>query len=529
MHGLEIIALVNPESIRRLPMFLMLIFSTSYLASLCMVFLLLKSPMVRIFGDKPDHRKVHQHVVPRLGGLGIILAFFMVFALRWQVPAEVWPQSGNQLSLALLFIAVFLAGTGALDDIHNINFKVKFLFQFILAAGITLILGHHFGRLSLFGHVLDLNQFGAIATVFWIVGVMNAFNIIDGIDGLAGGVAICGFTAAAVMSYLNGSTYLVAMNIVFIGLTAGFLRHNLSQKTKIFLGDAGSQFLGAVLALMAIEVQRLPNAHSSIFVPLLIVGYPLFDITVAMARRFLKRSGRSLGRRFGSMFVADNEHLHHRLVYLGLSHMQASFLLLLVSSSLAASGVIIAELPILGRIGVVAYLAISLFLILNRLGFIGLRPWVTFPRVKPMPSRIVGVIEPDEVFFHSLVSFKQDKFEFLSMPAKLSKFMGEDLVAVMLYNAAGEAFEERWTTALRATEYHDRPAIVIADSSDIAKVKAANPDGFKSIRFMEKPIRVPELVRELERFAMPALPARLRPRERSFSLAALALRNNARR
>jgi UDP-GlcNAc:undecaprenyl-phosphate/decaprenyl-phosphate GlcNAc-1-phosphate transferase len=509
-------------------MFILLVFAVSYFASALMVYALLKSPMVSLFGDKPDHRKVHQNVVPRLGGLGIIFAFLAVFALRWQVPGEIWPRSGNQLSLALLFIAVFLAGTGALDDIRNINFKVKFCFQFILAAGITVVLGHHFGRISIFGHFLDLNQFGAFATVFWIVGVMNAINIIDGIDGLAGGTAICGFLAAAVMSYLNGASYLLAMNVVFIGLTAGFLRFNLSRKTKIFLGDAGSQFLGAVLALMAIEVQRLPKAHASVFVPLLIVGYPLFDITVAMARRFLKRKGRSLGKRFGSMFIADNEHLHHRLVYLGLSHPQSTFLLLMVAASLAATGIIIAELPIPGRIGVLAYLAVSLFLILNRLGFVGLRPWVTFPRVKAMPSRIVGVIEPDEVFFHSLVSFKQDKFEFLSMPAKLSKFMGEDLVAVMLYNAAGEKFEERWTTALRATEYHDRPAIVIADSSDIAKLKAANPEGFKSIRFMEKPIRVPDLVRELDRFAVPRAPAATRPRERAFSLAALALRINAR-
>lgn len=509
-------------------MFILLILAVSYLAASLMVYALLRSPLVALFGDKPDHRKVHQNVVPRLGGLGIILAFLAVFALRWLVPAEIWPRSGNQLSLALLFIAMFLAATGALDDIRNINFKVKFLFQFILAGGISVLLGHNFGRISMFGHVLDLNQFGTLATVFWVVGVMNAFNIIDGIDGLAGGVAICGFAAAAVMSYLNGAVYLLAMNVVFIGLIAGFLRYNLSQKHKIFLGDAGSQFLGAVLALMAIEVQRLPNAHYSVFVPLLIVGYPLFDITVAMARRFLRRSGRPLGRRFGSMFVADNEHLHHRLVYLGLSHLQSSFLLLLVAFSLAASGVIIAELPVRGRVAVIAYLSLSLFLILNRLGFIGLRPWVTFPRVKAMPSRIVGVIEPDEVFFHSLVSFKQDKFEFLSMPAKLSKFMGEDLVAVMLYHATGERFEERWTTALRATEYHDRPAIVIADSSDIAKVKAANPDGFKSIRFMEKPIRVPDLVRELERFAVPKPPVGVPAREKTFSLAAIALRNNAR-
>jgi UDP-GlcNAc:undecaprenyl-phosphate/decaprenyl-phosphate GlcNAc-1-phosphate transferase len=505
-------------------MFLLLVLSISYLASVTMIWLLLKSPAVNLFGDKPGHRKVHQHVVPRLGGLGIILAFFLVFALRIYVSSEYWPRSGNQLSLALLFIGVFLAGTGALDDARNLNFKVKFLFQFILAAGITLLLGHHFGRISLFGHVLDLNQFGAFLTVFWIVAVINAFNIIDGIDGLAGGVAICGFGAVAIMAYLNGAGYLLAMNMVFIGLTLGFLRFNLNRANKIFLGDAGSQFLGAVLALMAIEIQRLPKAHYSILVPLLVVGYPLFDISVAMVRRFLKRRGRSLARRLGSMVVADNEHLHHRLVYLGLSHLQSSSLLLLVASSLAISAVVISRLTVPGRIAVIAYLAITHFLLLNRLGYIGLRPWVTFPRVKPLPSQIVGVIEPDEVFFHSLKSFKQEKFEFLAMPAKLSKFLGDDLVAIMLYNVARGNFDENWAMALRATEYHDRPAIVIAEAEDIARLKTANPEGFKSIHFMEKPLRVPELIRELERFSYPK---RKTTNERSFSLATLALKNHA--
>jgi UDP-GlcNAc:undecaprenyl-phosphate GlcNAc-1-phosphate transferase len=509
-------------------MFLLLVLSVSYFCAAGMLHVLVNSPLTRLFGDVPNHRKVHQQIVPRLGGLGMILAFGIVFALRTQVPDPVWPRSGNHLSLALLFIAVFLAGTGALDDARNLNFKIKFVFQFALAAGVTLLLGHHFGRVSLFGHFVDLNQFGALATVFWIVAVMNAFNIIDGIDGLAGGVAICGFGAAAMMAYSNGAGYLLAMNIVFIGLTLGFLRFNFSRRYKVFLGDAGSQFLGAVLALMAIEAQRLPKSHASILVPLLVVGYPLFDISVAMARRFLKGGGRSLRRRFGRMFVADNEHLHHRLVYLGLTHGQSTFLLVTLAASFSTTSVIIVRLPIPGRIGVLAYLGVALFLILNRLGYVGLNPWLTFPRVKQMPGRIVGVIEPDEVFFHSLTSFKQDKFEFLNMPSRMSKFMGADLVAVMVYNASGEKFEERWSTALRATEYHDCPAIVIADPQDIAKVKSTHNGEFKSIHFMEKPIRVPELVRELEKFSRIKGPAAVRPREKTFSLAAIALRNSAR-
>jgi UDP-GlcNAc:undecaprenyl-phosphate/decaprenyl-phosphate GlcNAc-1-phosphate transferase len=510
-------------------MFLLLVLLTSFLVSAVCLQLLVWSPIAKYFGDAPNHRKVHQTIVPRLGGLGIILAFMVVFCVRTFVPDEVWPRSGNYFSGALIFVALFLAVAGSLDDIRTLGFKSKFALQFTLATGVVVLLGHKFGTISLFGHMVQLEHFGPALTIFWMVAVMNAFNIIDGIDGLAGGVAICGFGAVGCMAYANGDTYLLAMSMVFIGLCIGFLRFNFSKRHKVFLGDSGSQFLGATLALFAIEALSLPNTRNSIFIPLLVVGYPLFDITVAMVRRFMNAKSRGLGKRVLRMFAADNEHLHHRLVYLGLSHLQSTFLLLMVAATLGASAIIISRVPIMGRIGVLAYMVTALFLILNRLGYVGLRPWLTFPRSKTLPERIVGVIEPDEVFFHSLNSFKQDKFEFLSMPAKLTKFMGEDLVAVMLYNATPDHFEEQYASALRATEYHDCPAIVIAESRDIERVKAHNPDGFKSIHFMEKPVRIPELVRELERFTRAKSKLRTRPRERRFSLAEIALRNNARR
>jgi UDP-GlcNAc:undecaprenyl-phosphate/decaprenyl-phosphate GlcNAc-1-phosphate transferase len=509
-------------------MFHLLVLMIAYLASTASLKLLLGSPIVKYFGDAPNHRKVHQYIVPRLGGLGMILGFLFVLGLRFFVPGDFWPISGNYFSGALLFVALFLAITGTLDDVRPLNFKLKFLFQFTLATGIVVLLGHRFDDVSAFGHHFILGPVGYLITIFWIVAVMNAFNIIDGIDGLAGGVAVCGFAAVAWMAYANDSMYLLAMATAFIGLTLGFLRLNLSSRSKVFLGDAGSQFLGAVLALFAIEVQVMPQAQHSIFVPLFIVGYPLFDISVAMARRFIKGSPRGLRNRFVRMFAADNEHLHHRLVYLGLSHIQSTFLLLLVAGTLSASAVLMVRLGVSGRIGVLAYLAAALFLILNRLGYVGIRPWLTFPRPKAMPGRIVGVIEPDELFFHSLQSFKQDKFEFLSLPGKLTKFMGDDLVAVMLYNASSETFEEKYTAALRATEYHDRPAIFIADAKDIEWVREQNPDGFKSVHFMSKPVRIPELVRELEKFTSVRAITRVPSSERKFSLAEVALRNHAR-
>jgi hypothetical protein len=198
-----------------------------------------------------------------------------------------------------------------------------------------------------------------------------------------------------------------------------------------------------------------------------------------------------------------------------------------VAGGIGASAIIFSRVGFPFRMAVLGYLVVALFLILNRLGYVGIRPWLTFPRFKPRPEKIVGVIEPDEVFFHSLKSFKQDKFEFLSLPAKLTKFMGDDLVAVTIYNGTSDRFDERWAMALRASEYQDCPAIVIAEDKDIEKVKATRPEGFDFIHFMEKPIRVPDLVRELERISQRKGKQRIRAGERRFSLAELALRNNA--
>jgi UDP-GlcNAc:undecaprenyl-phosphate GlcNAc-1-phosphate transferase len=505
-----------------------LVLASSYLLSVGILWALVQSPIAKYFGDKPDHRKVHQTIIPRLGGIGIILAFLAMMLIRKAMPHEIWPRTHFHLFLPLMFTGVFLLGAGTLDDIHPLNFKLKFLFQFMLAAGIVMLPGHEFTEIAILGHAFELGAFGPALSVLWIVAVMNAINIIDGIDGLAAGTAVMGLAVVGYMSQINGIPGLALICAAMMGATAGFMRFNFSRKHKLFLGDSGSQFLGAVLALLAIHVQSLPSNHNSMFVPLLIVGYPLFDVTVAMVRRFKCGHRKGLKGRILRMFAADNEHLHHRLVYLGLSHVQATFLLLMVAGGIGASAIIISRVGWPWRPMVLGYLAVSLLLILNRLGYIGPRPWLTIPRVKALPNRIVGVIEPDEVFFHSLKSYQQDKFDFLSIPGKLTHFLSDDLVAVLIYNAAPDRFQEDWAKALRAMEFQNCPAVVIADADNIDKLKASHPDGFSHIHFIEKPVRIPELVRVLDSLSQPAAKAKVRPRERRFSLAEVALRNRNR-
>lgn len=125
---------------------------------------------------------------------------------------------------------------------------------------------------------------------------------------------------------------------------------------------------------------------------------------------------------------------------------------------------------------------------------------------------------------HSLNSFKQEKFAFLSVPGKLTQFMAPDLVAVVLYNASSARFDEEWTRVLRAIEIQDCPAIVIAEEKDIERVKSKRPEEYRMVHFIEKPVRIPELIRALEGIA--SQPANdWSPGSRRFSLAEAALRN----
>lgn len=504
----------------------------AYAVAAVVLWALVSSRLVRYFGDTPDHRKVHQAIVPRIGGVGMVLAFLGILAFQAALPPEIWPKPAGQGMAALVFASLFLLGAGGLDDIRPVNFKLKFLLQFTLAGVLVLVLDQCFDNAVILGHRFDLGGFGPILSIFWIVAVMNALNIIDGIDGLAAGVALLAFAVVGSMAYANGDTAQVFLCLALAGVTSGFMRFNFSRAHRMFLGDTGSQFLGAVLALQTIRVQELPATGFSIFVPLFIVGYPLFDISVAMVRRFKCGHRQGLGGRLLRMFAADNEHLHHRLVYLGMSHAQSTFLLLMVAGGIGATAVIISRIGWPWKPMVMAYLAGALLLVLNRLGYLGRRHWLTFPRVKPLPEKVVGVIEPDEVFMHSLTSYQQHDFEFLSIPGKLTQFMQDELVAVLLYNATSASFDGEWTKALRVAEVQDCPTVVIAEAKDIEKVKALNPDGFRSIHFVEKPVRVPELIRmlnNLSRSRMKRVESVRSAGQRPFSLARLASRNRRNR
>lgn len=346
---------------------LILLLGAAAALSILLLGILVRTPLARHFADMPGHRKVHHTVIPRLGGMGIVLTFLVLITIA-QV-FELWNPSTKFL-LSIAFASLFLLISGTLDDVLTLGYKAKFLLQFLLAGVIVSVFGLSFEKFSLFGHEFPLYGMGVVVSVFWLVGLMNAVNIIDGIDGLAASVALAGFAGVGALSYAAGAPNPVGVCVALSGATVGFLYYNFQRRRKIFLGDTGSQFLGVMLGILTLRIHDLPNVGHSMVIPLLLVGYPILDLSVAMARRFLKARSRDLGSRVTRMFQADNGHLHHRLVFTGMSHIQATGLLMVLASGFTATAVALPHVSWQGEFALLAYLAAAVVFLLNRLGFL---------------------------------------------------------------------------------------------------------------------------------------------------------------
>ncbi len=286
------------------------------------------TPLVRHFAlaagavDEPTARRVHTRRVPRLGGVAIVVGFMAplaaLFVLRTGF-ARVELFRNHTLLAGLLAGAVVMATLGFVDDVSGVGAKRKLLVQTV-AACCAYAGGLRIGSLSLpFVGEVTLGWLSLPATILWIAAVANALNLIDGLDGLAGGVAFFACVTNFVVAYLSHNLMICLFSVALAGAILGFLIYNFNPAT-IFMGDSGSLFLGYVLATMSLlgsSSQKSPTAIA-ILVPLLALGLPLMDMLLAMMRRFLERR---------SIFAADRGHLHHRLLDLGLTHRRAVLVL----------------------------------------------------------------------------------------------------------------------------------------------------------------------------------------------------------
>ncbi|HEY2494661.1 MAG TPA: MraY family glycosyltransferase [Paenibacillus sp.] len=282
---------------------------------------LLLTPQVKKFAfkvgaiDVPNARKVHTRVMPRLGGLGIYLAFILaLFLVLPFVSADLSLRDAN-------FIKAFVVGgsmivlIGALDDRFELSAKVKLLGQIIAACVVVFgfDISVDFVNIPFQDNFKYLESWISIPlTIFWIVGVTNAINLIDGLDGLAAGVSGIAIGTILVMSLLMGNMMIALLCMILLGAIIGFLFFNF-HPAKIFMGDSGSLFLGFCLAMLSLLGFK-QVAIVSFMTPLIIIGVPLSDTFFAIIRRWVQKK---------PIFAPDKGHLHHCLRQLGFSHRQS--------------------------------------------------------------------------------------------------------------------------------------------------------------------------------------------------------------
>ena len=265
--------------------------------------------------DSARARKVHEGLIPRMGGLAIATGFFAALLFLLAVETSVAQLFASDIKrIAGVFGGgVLVLALGIYDDLRGADAKKKLLVQTI-AALMLCALGFTFTHIAVpWGVNVEIGLWGIPLTVVWVVGITNAVNLIDGLDGLAAGVSLFALVTMTAVGFVTGNMVGCLLTATLAGAVAGFLFHNYHPAT-IFMGDTGSLFIGFVVAATGLMTSTKSSTTVALLVPVLALGLPVMDTVLAAARRVLR------GR---SPFSPDKEHIHHRLLQLGLTHRRA--------------------------------------------------------------------------------------------------------------------------------------------------------------------------------------------------------------
>lgn len=300
------------------------------------VMAMLITPLVRRFAyligavDHPNARKVHVRTMPRIGGLAIFIAFLIGYALL--LPA-------SRYNDAILIGAVVIVLTGLIDDRFQLTARVKLMGQMI-ATVVVLNSGMRIEMINLpFDQQLYLGSWSIPVTVLWLIGITNAINLIDGLDGLAAGVSSIALGTIAVLAIIQGNVYLTMMALLLLASTLGFLVHNF-YPAKIFMGDTGALFLGYMLAVFSLIGFKNVTLFSLV-VPVLLLGLPISDTIFAIVRRLVQ------GR---PPMSPDKSHMHHQLIDMGFTTRQAVLLMYGMTLFFGIASILFAKTTMLGAV-----------------------------------------------------------------------------------------------------------------------------------------------------------------------------------
>ncbi|MCX7661283.1 MAG: undecaprenyl/decaprenyl-phosphate alpha-N-acetylglucosaminyl 1-phosphate transferase [Candidatus Omnitrophica bacterium] len=301
-----------------------------WLISFFSIFLFRKVAFKIKFLDYPDQeRKFHKDPIPLVGGLGIYLGFAFIFLFHIKFLRE--------------FLPLFLSSTiililGILDD-----FKKNYLSaqtRFVLEVAISLWLILMGVRIEFFPSGIWGNLAEIVLSILWLVGITNAYNYLDGVDGLAGGSAVINLVYFSLILYFTGQKSLAVLSLLLCGSILGFLPYNFSKKRKVFLGDSGSTFLGFILAGLSIVGTWAEDSFVKVVIPVLILGVPIFDMTFTTIMRIKEKKVYSIA---SWMNYTGRDHFHHYLLNLGLSRLGAVIFIYFLNFSLGISAIMVSN------------------------------------------------------------------------------------------------------------------------------------------------------------------------------------------
>lgn len=318
--------------------------------------------------DKPNNRKVHQKIMPRLGGLAIFISFVIGILILSPESIYHWP---------IILGSIVIIFTGMVDDIKEISPKVKLLGQ-IAAASIVVI----FGNISVeyinlpFGGQINFGILSIPITIIWIIGVTNAINLIDGLDGLAAGVSTIALLTIAGMALVMGNMYVMVTALILAASTGGFLVYNF-HPAKIFMGDTGALFLGYMISVLSLLGFK-NVAFISVIIPVIILGVPISDTLFAIIRRLINKQPLS---------APDKSHLHHCLMKAGFSHKQTVLLIYAMSTIFGLAAFMFSQATVWGSMTILIVLLITIEIIVEKIGLVreDYKPLLNFMKViKPI-------------------------------------------------------------------------------------------------------------------------------------------------
>ncbi len=305
-----------------------------FILPICIAFVLsfFLTPVAKKFAIKvgaidvpKDDRRVHTKPIPRMGGLAIYAAFTICMFLFSDIEF--------QKLMGIFMGSTILVITGMVDDVKPLRASLKLVIQ-IIAALVLVKFGFRIEFLSNFFNSSGYIFFDGLSipiTVIWVVGITNTINLVDGLDGLATGIATIAALTFAYVSYSTGNLPVAMLSLMLAGASLGFLPHNFNP-ASIFMGDTGAYFLGFVLAAISIEGTLKGTTALTLIIPVLALGLPIFDTAFAIVRRALNKK---------PIFEADKGHFHHRLLQIGMGQKRAVLVIYFISILMGTTAVAI--------------------------------------------------------------------------------------------------------------------------------------------------------------------------------------------